>query len=561
MLPRIDAIAQPPIPRSPGNPCGVDGRQQTEHLMTSCAPEPGKFLASISTLLPGDRILLAEKDRAFYSRDFSEEDTPLGIAVLRPHSAQEISRIVKAAGRHGISIVARGGGMSYTKSHTPGNPHTAVLDMGALNSIVKIDTQNRYAIVEPGVTWNQLREALRPTGYRVPYLGTLSGMIATVGGGASQNATGMGRMTLAEHVVGLEVVLGNGDLITTGSSITRNTLPFYRYNGPDFTGMFLCDSGALGIKTKIFLHLEPSPCASYGCVAFQDRLSLVRAQREMAQANLHTEAFAFDEYFVEVYARHPSPGKEDVRKMLASYWAAKGTRSVRGAINLVRAWHPRGLGFLAGRGTVMYYISEGHDLAAADRARRQVDAIVRRNNGKLIPTTIPFALRHGPFLNIGDMMTNAQGEVNFPVNAKFAASQAELAMSTFLEFLESNKAQMAKFGVRMACNTLLHGHFFGLEPVVFWKKPLSPYRAHFASDMAKEASATVEDDAERTAYATSLRYRLAERFRAIGALHVQWGKVYSYADSLATPELGAFVRGIKALVDPRRVINPGSLGL
>lgn len=527
----------------------------------SRAPAPEKFLAIVSTLLPQDRVILGEQDRAFYSRDFSEENTPIGIAVLRPNSAAEVSRIVKAAGLCGISVVARGGGMSYTKSHTPANTHTVILDMGGLNSILRIDTEDRYAIVEPGVTWSQLREALRPTGYRVPYLGTLSGMIATVGGGASQNATGMGRMTLAEHIVGLEVVLGNGDLITTGSSITRNTLPIYRYNGPDFTGMFLCDSGSLGIKTRIFLHLEPSPCASYGCVAFKDRLCLVRAQREMARANLHTEAFAFDEYFVEEYARHPSPGKEDVRKMLASYWSAKGTKSLRGAINLLRAWHPKGLQFLAGRGTVMYYICEGHDLAAADRARRQVDAIVRRNQGTLIPSTIPFALRHGPFLNIGDMMTNARGEVNYPVNAKFAASQAERAMSTYLEFLEANKAQMAKFGVRMACNTLLHGHFFGLEPVVFWKKPLSPYRAHFASDQARQASASVVEDAECTAYATSLRYQLAERFRAMGALHVQWGKVYSYCDSLSSPEASRFAKGLKALVDPQHVINPGSLGL
>lgn len=529
--------------------------------MNPCTPQPGAFLELAQQLLPADSVLLDEASRTFYSGDFSEERGPVAIAVLRPRSARDISELVQAASRCGISIAARGGGMSYTKAHVPGDGLTAILDLGGLDKIIRIDTQDRYAIVEPGVTWQQLRDALRPTGYRVPYLGTLSGMVATVGGGASQNATGMGRMTLAEHVIGLEVVLGNGDIIHTGSSITRNTLPFYRYNGPDFTGMFLCDSGALGIKTRIVLHLEPTPCASYGCVAFADRMSLVRAQREMALGNLHTEAFAFDEYFVEEYARHPSPGREETRRMLASYWSARGNRSLRGVVNLARAWHPRGLRFLAGRGTVMYYIAEGHDQASADRARKRIDGIVRRNGGRLIPSSIPFALRHGPFLNIGDMMTNAQGEVNYPVNAKFAAGQAELAMSTYLDFLKANQAEMDRFGVRMACNTLLHGHFFGIEPVVFWKRPLSPYRSHFASEKAKAASARTDEDPARTDYATSLRYELARRFREIGALHVQWGRVYNYADALSSPQTRSFVAGIKALVDPGRVINPGSLGL
>ncbi len=112
--------------------------------------------------------------------------------------------------------------------------------------------------------------------------------------GLSQNATGMGRMTLAEHVLGLEVVLGDGRILKTGSWATKNTAPFYRYNGPDLTGMFLCDSGAFGIKTKVHLLLEPWPKMSFGCVTFPDRVSLVRAQAAMAQTGLHTEAFAFD---------------------------------------------------------------------------------------------------------------------------------------------------------------------------------------------------------------------------------------------------------------------------
>jgi len=83
--------------------------------------------------------------------------------------------------------------------------------------------RDRCAVVETGVTWFQLREALAGTGYRVPHQGTYSGRTATIGGGSSQNATGMGRGTLAEHVLGLEVVLGDGSIVQTGSSMISNT--------------------------------------------------------------------------------------------------------------------------------------------------------------------------------------------------------------------------------------------------------------------------------------------------------------------------------------------------
>jgi len=82
-------------------------------------------------------------------------------------------------------------------------PDTIIVDATGLKQIIEINTQDRYVVLETGVTWAELRKALRGTGMRVPYLGTLSGNFATVGGGLSQNATGMGRMTLAEHVLGL----------------------------------------------------------------------------------------------------------------------------------------------------------------------------------------------------------------------------------------------------------------------------------------------------------------------------------------------------------------------
>ena len=366
---------------------------------------------------------------------------------------------------------------------------------------------------------------------RVPYLGTLSGNWATVGGGLSQNATGMVRMTLAEHVLGLEVVLGDGRVLRTGSWATSWTAPFYRYNGPDLTGLFLCDSGAFGIKTKVHLQLEPWPKMSFGCVTFPDRVSLVAAQAAMATSGLHTEAFAFDGYFVGEYALKPGISASDKRQMIDRFLADNPVRW-RAYRALARAWHPSGLGFLKGLPNAMYYIAEAADQAAADRVQQRIAKLLKGFGARELPTTIPFGLRYGPYLNVGDIMANREGEVNFPINAKFQASKAVDAMKAFEAFAADNAALMQKHQIRMACNSLLHGHFWGIEPVIFWKRPLGPYRHHYATDDRRRATQDTIDNPERNAVALDLRYRLQRVFREMGSLHVQWAKSYPFAQAL-----------------------------
>ncbi|MDO9404004.1 MAG: FAD-binding oxidoreductase [Polaromonas sp.] len=514
----------------------------------------------LEALLGQEAVLTSPEDRQFYSLDFSEEPGAVAMAVVKPSSAEQVAAIVRLANDAGVAVNTRGGAMSYTRGHVPLRDDTIMVDATGLNRILEIHTTDRYVSIETGVTWRELRAALRDTGFRVPYIGTLSGNHATVGGGLSQNATGMGRMTLAEHVLGLEVVLGDGRILRTGSWATSNTKPFYRYNGPDLTGMFLCDSGAFAIKTKVHLLLEPVPKVSFGCVAFEDRIALVRAQADLAQTGLQTEAFAFDGHFVSEYARHPSPPPEEKRDMVRRFLADHPNK-LRAFRNLLRAWHPKGLGFLEGLKNVMYYSAEAHDQAAADRMEARIAAICKRHGGRAVPTTIPFGLRYGPFLNVGEIMANRFGEVNFPINAKFPASLAVPAMQAFQAFVQDNQDLLDRHEIRVFCNSLLHGHFWGIEPVIFWKRPLSSYRMHYATDDRRDRSRQIGEDAARTAAAIDLRHRLARMFREMGSLHVQWAKSYPYRDALQGSTTWDFLNQIKATVDPGHTLNPGALGL
>jgi FAD/FMN-containing dehydrogenase len=519
-----------------------------------------RLIRKLTDLVGAARVLTSAEERRFHAMDFSEQPFELPLAVVQPTTTDEVVEIVKAAAAAGVALNVRGGGISYTRAHVPVRPDTIVMDLLGLNRIVEINTKDSYVVLEPGVTWAQLRAALAPTGYRVPYLGTVSGAFATVGGGLSQNATGLGRGTLAEHVLGLEVVLGDGRVITTGSAAMRGTAPFYRYNGPDLTGVFLCDSGSFGIKTKASLLLERVPQASFGCLAFDEPLDMVRAQADFARSGLAAECFGFSSAVLEGMASGPFPSKSERLRVARSILAASPNK-LRALRSLWRAWHPSGLGFLKGHACAMYFVAESFTQADADRKLAALEKIGRSFDGKRLPSTLGVGLRYGPFpQDIGDLISSADGEVSFPINAKFPASRIVEATEAFDRFCTERQDLFRRHRIRIQCNWLTHGHFCGIEPLIYWRKPPSDYRIRYMSDERVRSMEAVTDDEEATAAVLCLRTDLTNLFRSMGSLHVQWGKSYPYQESLS-PDLRNIMAQIKDVMDPGHVLNPGVLGL
>ena len=108
--------------------------------------------------------------------------------------------------------------------------------------------------------------------------GPFSGLAATVGGGMSHYAVNYGSGLYgvsAESLLGMDVILASGEMLSTGSGGGTNSLPFFRYYGPDLTGLFVGDAGALGVKARMTLRLMHKPAgfaaSSFG---FPDRREL-----------------------------------------------------------------------------------------------------------------------------------------------------------------------------------------------------------------------------------------------------------------------------------------------
>ena len=254
-------------------------------------------------ILGQDNVLDSEADRKFYSTDLSYTEGKVAQVVIRPGNTEELSACVALATDANLAIVPRGGGMSYTRGYQPEKEASMLIDMRRMNRILDLNTEDMYVTVEAGCTWKDLYEELMDGDIpvRTPYFGPLSGMYATIGGAVSQNSLFLGSgiyNTVAESVLGLKVVLANGDVLQTGSAAHKNGTPFWRHFGPDLTGIFTADTGAFGVKSEITLRLIEAPAVTlFMSFGFDTIESMLETQTVLARKRICSECYGFDPYY------------------------------------------------------------------------------------------------------------------------------------------------------------------------------------------------------------------------------------------------------------------------
>jgi glycolate oxidase len=175
-------------------------------------------------------------------------------AVVFARSTNEISNLLQFASREKIPVTARGGGFGYVGGCVPVHGGI-VLSLAQMNRIKKISFSDAVAVVEPGVFTADLKAAARSQKLFYPPDPasmkdcTLGGNVATNAGGPRCLKYGVTR----NYVIGLEVVLANGEVLRTGGRVHKNKTGF------DLIGLFVGSEGMLGVVTKITLRLLPLP--------------------------------------------------------------------------------------------------------------------------------------------------------------------------------------------------------------------------------------------------------------------------------------------------------------
>ncbi|MGG3892815.1 glycolate oxidase subunit GlcD [Geobacillus stearothermophilus] len=192
--------------------------------------------------------------RLVYSYDATPQFQSLPDAVIAPRNTKEVAEIAKICNEYRIPIVPRGSGTNLCAGTCPVEGGIVLL-FNHMNRILEIDEENLTATVQPGVVTLDLTKAVEEKGlFYPPDPGSMK--ISTIGGNISENSGGLRGLKYGvtrDYVLGLEVVLANGDVIRTGGKLAKDVA------GYDLTRLFVGSEGTLGIVTEATLKLIPMP--------------------------------------------------------------------------------------------------------------------------------------------------------------------------------------------------------------------------------------------------------------------------------------------------------------
>lgn len=236
----------------------------------------GSACASVST----DPAALAESGRdwwplaMFWAR---ENDVPArGAAIARPSSTEEVAGVLRLCNEAQVPVTASAGRSGVCGAAVPvfGG---VVLDMCAMTGIVEVDDHSLLVDVLPGTFGDHFEHDLR-AGYGLTVghwpqsmaLSTVGGWVACRGAGQYSNRYGK----IEDMVVGLEVVLADGSVITTGGRAPRAAV------GPELTDLFVGSEGTLGVITRARFRAHPVPVeerrSAFAFASFEDGLDACR---------------------------------------------------------------------------------------------------------------------------------------------------------------------------------------------------------------------------------------------------------------------------------------------
>jgi len=517
-------------------------------------------MKSLKQVLGSENLSTDTALRELFSQDIWSKGTTADF-VISPENTNQLSESVKIAARGHIRLNPRGGGMSYTNGYTPSRDKTGILDFTRMDKILEINTDDMYVTVQAGCTWKTLYEALKPLGVRTPFWGPLSGWNSTIGGGLSQNNAFFGagvHGTSIDSVTTLTVVLADGTILKTGSAGTKYAKPFWRQYGPDLTGLFLADSGALGYKAEATLRLIPlPPCEGWASFEFDEAGDWVKALTEMGRLGLACEVCGFD------------PNLQQVRMKRASL--AADVKSLTNVITQQKGGIIKGLKegakvALAGRSYMddvaysIHFIVEGHSDAEVSAKLKTLKDVNLKHGGREIENSIPKIMRANPFVP-PNVILGPRGERWAPIHGIVPLGDAKACQADIDALFLSHEAKITEYEITTGfLLTTLSTNGFIIEPVFIWPEELFAIHEQSVEASVLKRIERFERNPEATAFVTELRRGIINIFSKYGAAHLQIGRTYPYRENREGPAWD-LLENIKQLIDPNRTVNAGALGL
>lgn len=213
----------------------------------------GAIANAFEATLGKQRVIRRREELLVYECDGLTSYRQRPNLVVLPRTTQEVAAAVRLCNDWNLPFIARGSGTGLSGGALP-IENSVLIVTAAMKQILDLDLENQRVVVQPGVINSWVTQAVSGAGfYYAP--DPSSQIICSVGGNVAENSGGVHCMkygVTTNHVLGLKVVLPNGDIVDLGGKVPE--MPGY-----DLTGIFVGSEGTLGIATEITLRILKAP--------------------------------------------------------------------------------------------------------------------------------------------------------------------------------------------------------------------------------------------------------------------------------------------------------------
>ena len=257
---------------------------------------PDARLDALRAALPGLRLLTDPADLEHYGRDWTRRWTPAPLAIALPGSVEEVQGVVRWANAAKVAVVPSGGRTGLSGGAVAANGEL-VVSLERMNKVLDFDPVDRTLTVQAGLPLQLAQEAARAHGLQYPVDFAARGS-ATIGGTIATNAGGIRVVRYGntrEWIAGLKLVTGAGELLDLGRALVKNS------SGYDLRHLAIAAEGTLGIVVEATLRLtDPPPPTNVMLLALPSFEALMQVFAAF-RARLPLQAF---EFFTDVALRH-----------------------------------------------------------------------------------------------------------------------------------------------------------------------------------------------------------------------------------------------------------------
>jgi glycolate oxidase len=213
-------------------------------------------------ILGGENVLTAKEDLIPYSFDGTAALQQMPGCVAFARTSEQVAAVLRLANTTRSAVVTRGSGTGLSGGSLP-TPDCVVLCLAKMDRVLELDRANLTLLVEAGTTTQTLANAAEAAGlFYPPDPGSMK--ISTIGGNVAENSGGLRGLKYGitrNYVMGLEVILPEGELLWTGNKCVKDVA------GYSLKDLFIGSEGTLGVITKVLLRLIPKPAAKRTMVA------------------------------------------------------------------------------------------------------------------------------------------------------------------------------------------------------------------------------------------------------------------------------------------------------